>query len=170
MDCDNALNLTSWVNYYHPLHLTKYDIDLLEIGDSIEVAVFDRDMNDKIVYSGNYNNNERYSPEQMFADCRCLIDLISINPHKWDLQYRYGTYEHYLELDTASTGTKWAWYPLNADDTIELRTTIVDWKITNLPEPIIKPWCDFDDDTRVGFRGPIMRWENLEDLREVYFE
>lgn len=163
------LKLNRWVDYYEQLHLTKSDIIHLGRGGNLEVVVFDRNFTEECRIYEDFTENEPYSPEQMFANCRCLLTLISTNPYKWDMQYIDNTFEHYVEMDISTMGTAWSWYPLDNDNEIKLETTIQNWYITDLPEPIIKHWNDFNTDTRVGWRGPIMRWNDLADLRHVYW-
>lgn len=166
---NSPIELHQWVNYYRQLHLTKSDIERLGRGNSIEVVAFDRNMEENCRIYEDFTENESYSPEQMFANCRCMLSLISTNPYKWDLQYLDNTYEHFVDMDVSSMETGWLWYPLNDDNEIKLETTIQNWYITELSEPIVKHWEEFDDETRVGWSGPMIRWNDIADLRQVYW-
>ena len=70
------------------------------------------------------------------------------------------TYTHPVHLDISSLQTNWTWYPIDE----------LDGKIPLDQTGKHIHWTEFSDITRVGWRGPIMLWDKLKDLPQIYYD
>ena len=147
-----------------PYHLTIQDILSLNIGDELDVVIFDRNF-DEDIWS-RFKECKSYNPTKLLEESHHKI--IYKGDMNWDIKYNFGeTVNKMVHLDLEKEPTNWKWYPLDPDGYVRINNDIVKTgeKIPIDHRPINKHWADFDVNTRVGWRGPIMLWEDLVNLK-----
>ncbi len=113
-----------------------------------------------------------YDPQIFFAKNRHQItykgNMI------WDISFFFGeTIRHPVHLDTSNLQTYQKWCAIDENDgKIHITTEIIDIdeEIPSEWKPKHIHWTEFPEDTRVGWRGPIMLWSELENLPQVYYK
>ena len=157
------MEMYEWINYYKPYHLTIGDLKKWNPGEIKDVVIFDRNFDDYFIWD-ELKENKLYTPSYFFKENRHKIryngDLT------WDIIFHWGdTFCHNVELDIAEKqpvreifGTDCVWKPLNGEYMIIK---------TNQKNSI--HWTDFNDETRIGWRGPIMLWKDVKKGEKVYF-
>lgn len=92
--------------------------------------------------------------------------------NEWDLKSFEGIFEHPVHLDVSSLNTFWTWYNINNEGYIDINYEMIkeDEEIPKNWKPKYIHWTNFDENTRIGWRGPIMLWEKLFDLPMVHYD
>lgn len=115
--------------------------------------------------------NKLYSPAYFFKHNRHKIRYNG--NFTWEIIYNWGDiFCHNVELDITKLNTCCMWYQLKGD------YIIIDTKKNNDGQTIILPknehqyihWTDFNNNTRIGWRGPIMLWKDVKNGMEVYYK
>ncbi len=162
--------LYKWIDDHRLFHLTIHDVMSLKPGQELDVAIFDRNMEEYGMWD-NFRDREKYGPEEFFKNNRCTIkykgDFI------WDIQFSWGeTFEHPVHVNVQSLATNWNWIVLNTNDnTIHIKNEILS-ESESIPSDRTKVNLrlqDFPLRTRVGWRGPIMLWEHVKNKGKVYW-
>ena len=161
------MELYKWINHYKEKLLTINTIKNWNINEIKDVVIFDRNFEEYFIWE-NTRKNENYTAEYFFQGNRCRIKY---NGNlTWDIEFDVGTITHPVELDVTDLGTGWAWMPLNGEY-MTINTVVKDWKITDLPqnEQHNIHFTKFNDNTRIGWRGPIMLWSDVKNAQDVYW-
>lgn len=150
-------------------HLTLGDLEKLKFGDTLDVVIWDRNFEECWIWDGA-ERNVKYDPKYFFRENHHTIKYLG--DYMWDINFNFGgTYSHPVHLDVSSMDTNWKWYALENN---EIKIT---YEVLNKGEKIPKgkkaPYkhiTEFDKNTRVGWRGPIMLWDELDNLPNVYLK
>lgn len=162
---DRVVDMYKFIKKTSHLHLTLEDVYNLKPGDELDVVIWDRNWEENWVW-GEANHNEVYSPEDFFLVNRRKV--IYRGNMKWDIKFGHGTELMNIHVNTEnlpSGKTKWTWLIL--DDGGEIHVTEeLDWENGTLnqleeEEQLHFHHTHFDPTTRVGWRGPIMKWEHV---------
>lgn len=145
-------------------HLTLGDVKKLNVGDQLDVVIWDRNFEDYWIY-GQAEKGRNYNPQDFFKYNHCKI--IYQGNMEWDIDFSFAVYRHCIELDTSSLNIRWGWMPIEngnieTDEWIPSGNETIDSKDKDLH------WTTFPDTTRVGWRGPIMLWDKLKNMSQVY--
>jgi hypothetical protein len=162
------MELYDWIENQRDKHLKLEDLSELENGHEIEVLVLDRNFDESIWTSKEIDVS--YDPEEFFEYNKWKIKYLG--DYKWDLIAPWNeTYEHPIHLDITDLGLNYFWSPLDGanGDQIIMKSDSVSGKIVKLDEPIIMHVSDFPDDTRIGWRGPIMKWSDVASGGPVFW-
>ncbi|AYV75426.1 MAG: hypothetical protein Terrestrivirus1_300 [Terrestrivirus sp.] len=139
-------------------HLTIRDVKLMSVGDVIDVVIWDKNFEEYWIWE-HAEEKTYYDPCVFFKSNRCKLTYKG--DMQWDIYFDFGdTFTHPVHLDVSSLQTDWTWYPID-----ELDGKIhSDWTTKHIH------WTEFPDTTRVGWRGPIMLWDKLKDLPQIYYD
>ena len=138
----------------------------MSIGDTIDVVIWDRNFEENWIWN-KAENMKLYDPEVFFKSNRHKLtykgDMI------WDITFPFGkTITHPIHIDISNIQTDWKWCVIDGTDGEIHITHKVDG--TAVDKPIHINWSDFPENTRVGWRGPIMLWSELKKLPQVYVD
>lgn len=158
------MEMYKWIDYYIDKHLT---IGSLKVGEIMDVAMFDGNFEEYEIWS-ELKRNQNYSPEQFFKSTRNKIRYNG--DETWDIMFNWGqTVTHPLHIDTSTFNTSWTWMVLDGKN-LTITTTYNNGKITNLPLGC-QQHVNYDNlpkSTRVGWRGPVMLWDDVIKGMDVY--
>jgi hypothetical protein len=149
------IEMYKFINDCKSQHLTIADIKLLNIGDRLDVVIWDRNFEELWIWT-NADNEVAFTPDEFFSSNRHTLTYLG--NMKWNIRYPFGIdFIHNIELDVSKLDNIMKWYPISDDGKIEFLR-------------VSKHWTDFPDDTRVGWRGPIMLWNKLLTMPNVYLK
>lgn len=152
-------------NFIHsckPLHLRIEDIEKWEPGKTYEVAMFHRNYDDYIV-NANVELDKYMYPEELCLPVKeKIIYLGDMEIQKRAHPYITERRIYKFELDVSNINSRWVWYPLNKDNKVVIQGH------PDLPPESSWDFEAFPKDTRVGWRGPMMLWEDLKHLPQIY--
>ncbi len=152
-------------------HLTIADVKKMLPEDQIDVVIWDRNFEEYWIWN-NAENEKPYEPQIFFKSNHHKITYKG--DMKWDIHFNFGeTIEHPIHLDVSELNTYWIWCAIDGTDgKIHITNEIV--KNGEKIPPHWKPkhihWTEFSDNTRVGWRGPMMLWDELNNLSSVYYK
>jgi len=147
-----ALEMYDFIRNTKPDHLTILDLKKINIGDELDVVIWDGHFEEYWIWN-NAENMKPYHPHDFFEKNHCK--LIYKGNLTWDLHIDREIFEHPIHLDLSYLKTSRKWYEINNDGYIN---------INKIP----KHWTEFPDTTRIGWRGPIMLWDKLINYPNVY--
>jgi hypothetical protein len=152
-----------------PFHLTVADVKKLNVGEELDVVVWDRNFEEYWIWS-HAESEKPYLPEEFFQSNRHTLKYLG--NMTWEFRYEYGGNVVYkVELDVTALNTRYKWCNIESNGKIHITKDMerrVNKDMTRKWEEISKHWTDFPDTTRVGWRGPIMLWERLHCMPQVY--
>ncbi len=157
----------SFIEHCKNKHLKLSDIHNLNVGDILDVVIWDRNFEEYWIWD-NAKCNKLYKPIEFFKENRCLLNYLG--DYKWDITFPYGeTIRHPVHLEVTSLKTNWKWMHIE-DGEIHIKNEVVsiNEKIPNGWKAIHKPITEVSNETRVGWRGPMIMWNELENLPDVY--
>lgn len=149
------------IKHLKPYHLTVKDLKTLNVGDTLDVAIFDRNMEDGKIW--DLKPKKLYDVVDFFSETRHTVTLSEIS---WHILFNYGdkheSIEHYLHIDMTDLPQSHllkhdcencVWHPVDREG----RIGDVYWR-------------DLPDSTRVGWRGEAMLWKDLQESKyKVYY-
>jgi hypothetical protein len=136
-------------------HLTLGDVKDLATGAQLDVVVWDRNFDDGWIYTSS-ERGRHYTPEEFFETNRRTLTIVG-HPMAWEIEFPSGTHQHHMELCIDDEGNKWR--PIRCDGSV---MGADDSENNGM-------WADWDDDTRVGWRGPMMLWDRLAGKADVTY-
>lgn len=163
-----SLEVDDFIENTRPHQLTLGDVVALRVGQQFEVVIWDRNFEEYWMWESAVPG-QRYDPQTFFAANRWTVtyrgDL------NWTLeQNATGEVNDSIHINTASLNTSWNWSPLK-DGYVNISNEEVSsgFSLAGLSPKNIH-WTRFPDQTRVGWRGPMMRWEKLATMPNVYYD
>jgi hypothetical protein len=169
----DGLEIDDWIEETKANHLRIGDISKFKHGEKIKVLVMDRNLYDTL-YRIN-NENQLYKATDFFRESSAIYehdcDLKGKIRYKWQSLPEYNNNEN---DDDINDNKRWYdlkfhieykngnWYPL--ENGILPANGEHDTKLLEFDHK----WNDFPDNTRVGWRGPMMLWSNVENAPDVY--
>jgi len=171
-----TLEMYSFIDSCKDHHLTIGDVKNLKVGDKLDVVIWHQNFEEEggfFAIRGKIREDLSLPqrPEQFFKYNH--HQLTYLGNMEWDIHFEWGeTFTHPIHLDVTCLETNWTWSALEEDGMIHITKEVVKegeriplhWRAKHLH------WSEFPDDTRVGWRGPIMLWSKLKDMPPVYFE
>ena len=159
----NFLNIIS-----RDFHLTIKDIESWEIGKEYDIVTFDRNLYDVV---GDIKG--RHDPQIFFKGVHHR--MIYCGNMKMKMLWNFTDFKDEgardVELDTKSLDYGWGWMPLT-DGVMIIDETLIaaDYNIRQLDDDEIfqRKWTEFDVNSRIGWRGPMMLWDNLKYFPKIY--
>jgi len=167
-----SLEMYHFVHATKDQHLTLADIKHLNVGDALDVVIWDGNWEEYWAWE-KAENLKPYSPEEFFTKNR--HKLVYRGNLTWDIHFRFGeVIEHPVHLNTEHLQTYCRWCAVDEKDgkihiTSEYLPRGQDkipicWRAKHIH------WTKFPETTRVGWRGPIMLWEKLKNCPQVYLQ
>lgn len=148
-------------------HITLGKLEELNIGDTLDVVIWDRNFAEYWIWE-NAKENVNYNPKDFFVSNHHSIKYLG--DYKWDINFNNcETFTHPIHLDVSSMDTNWKWWPLENNE-IKIFHEILNISKELPPNKKVpqKHITEFDKNTRIGWRGPIMLWSELDNLSDVY--
>ena len=166
----SAQKMYEFVNVFsRGKHLTIKDVTQLGIGETLDVVIWDRNFEEYWIWD-NAESGKNYDAEEFFKHNRNQITYKG--NMEWDIHFSFvETIEHPVHLDTTGVETNWTWVAIGTDGKIHITKEILnkEEKIPSHWKPKHIHWSEFPEDTRVGWRGPMMLWKDLKDAPRVYY-
>ena len=164
------MQVYDYIKISKPYHLRISDIKKLRPGDELDVVIWDRNFEEYHIWT-NCEPDKNYDSKEFFKANR---HKITYQGHMtWAIHFPYGeTIQHPVHLSTSGLETNWKWCSIEngyvniTNEVLKSSETIPDyWQPKHLH------WTEFPETTRIGWRGPIMLWENLDKMSsEVYYK
>jgi hypothetical protein len=151
----------NWIRAHRLQHLCIQDLRKLNLGDVIEVAIFDRNMEEYGMWD-QIPGNESLNPAEFFRFNKHHIEISGND--RWMLRLQWGDFEHPIHYNVESLATHWTWLVPEKDGIIRCGTEILRDKesIPNNRKAFEINVADLHPLTRVGWRGPVMLWKHVE--------
>lgn len=152
----------NWIEKTRKYWLTINDIKKLKVNKKIKLLVLDRNVYD---CKDKFKRGTLYKPEKFFVDNSAIywkntiVNLEGKIKHKWQ-DTDDEPYDFEFEIEYKKNN----WYPLKNGI---LPATDEQGFSDLLGED--KSWIDFPKNTHIGWRGPMILWENLKKLEKIYY-
>lgn len=149
-----ALEMYDWIKFTKKQHLTIFDLEKWKINETKTVAIFDRNFEEYFIWD-DLSKYKIYKPRYFFKANKCKVTYRG--NMVWSID-NFGDDEcgRPVELDTAILNNGYKWMPV----------------INNYVRCSKKPGysCSFfPNNTRIGWRGPMMLWTDLVNGPDVYY-
>lgn len=156
-----GLELTQWIEHYRDKWLTIKDVKELPLNKKIKLLLLDRNIYDD---KDHIKEAKLYKPTSFFkknvawywkTDNNNLMGKI-----KYDWQKKTEepfNFEFHIEYDYNK------WYPLK-EGILPAKDEQHMFTLLNKNKHI----SEFSEDTHLGYRGPIMMWNEIKELDKVY--
>jgi len=152
------------------MHLTLGDVKDLQVGDELDVVIWDRNFEEYWIWNKAVEN-QPYDPWKFFKANRHKVTYRG--NMSWNIHFNFGEIIlHPIHLNTENLETNWKWCAIDeTDGKIHIKTEIVKdgEEIPEHWEEKHMHWTEFPDSTRVGWRGPMMFWKELENMPKVKY-
>lgn len=165
---NKSLEMYDFIKQCKNKHLTLGDIKKMKVNDIIDVVIWDRNFEEYWIWE-NAKNKQLYNAETFFEENHHQIKYKG--NMEWEIIFNFGeTYTHKIHLDVSNLNTYWKWYGLSDDNKIHITQEILkdNQKIPKHWKKKHAHYSEFSDNTRVGWRGPIMLWDKLKKMPQVY--
>jgi len=174
-----------WKNETRNKWLTIKDIQNLKKGQEIKILLLDRNVDDRFETDENIKPNKLYKPKKFFNSCwavyKHIKDLKGEIFYQWQeekikkfnsnqkggstfkVENRHNNskpYEFEFEIEYKHNN----WHPLENGF-----LPAKNYFRKNLLDGKKKKWDKFPKNTKVGFRGPMILWEDLDKLPNIYY-
>ena len=146
-----CLDMHDWINKYKNKHLTIKTLKKWKIGETKDVVIFDRNFDEHGI--NELEKQKCYKPDVFFKNNRVKVK------YNGDLTWEIHSWERFctnVELDVTSLNTNCMW------DMIKDKHIVYGNKK--------KHWTKFDDNTRIGWRGPMMLWTDVKKGIKVFYK
>ena len=187
-----GLNWIDWKYEARNKWLTIKDIQNLKKGQKIKVLMLDRNTEDRVYGSKEIKPNKTYKPKTLFKYCWGIYihnkDLEGELYYQWDLPIKKQKKTKKSKLKEGSTfkvGDKHnnsnkydfefdieyknnSWYPLE-NGFLPGKKEIPSFIMGGLLDGKKKRWNKLPKDTNVGWRGPMILWNELDTLPNCYY-
>lgn len=179
-----GLNHENWVLHNRKEWLTIADIEKMKKGDQIKVLLLDRNVMD--IVTENVKCNKIYKPTEFYKKSWVIYTYDKPTEGLMQLYYEINSNENKkriknnknkknnsilennrntpFKIDLEINYKEGSWYPLRNG---YLPAKDENWK-TNLLDGKKKKWTTFPKDTPIGFRGPMILWDKLDKLPNIY--
>ena len=165
------MDVYKWIENNDSQMLTIGDLKKWKIGTSKEVAIFDRNFEEYKIL--NLPENKKYKPSYFFSANKHTITYIG--DLNWIIHYPSGEdNQHRVEIDVKKYDNGWTWMPVDCDGPyLTLDSISSNGRIINVPKNKQKRihLSKLDNSTKIGWRGPIMLWDDLRKHKDkVYYD
>mgnify|MGYP000858962335 CR=1 FL=1 len=188
-----GLNHENWELHNKKEWLTIADIEKMKKGDQIKVLLLDRNVMD--IVTENVKCNKIYKPTEFYKKSWVIYTYDKPTEGLMQLYYEINSNENKkriknnkskknnsilennknnstlennrntpFKIDLEINYKEGSWYPLRNG---YLPAKDENWK-TNLLDGKKKKWTTFPKDTPIGFRGPMILWDKLDKLPNIY--
>lgn len=147
------IEMYKWIEYFKPLHLTIKDLKKWKTNEIKDVAIFDRNFEEYFI--DNLKENHNYNPSYFFKKNRHKIK--KNNDLTWEISFHFENICPNIEVNVENLTSNCVWHPLDQEYIIFDKSHKLEKNIKNKIY-----WEDLDENTRIGWRGPIMLWKDIE--------
>ena len=173
INIDEPLEMYNFMEKTRYMHLTLGDLKGLCAGETIDVLSWDGNWEEYWIWE-NAKNEHPYDPHVFFKQNRCKIT--NHGNGKWDITFSWGqTVEHPVHLDISELDfiserhKKGYFYHLDNNSCLNNNKHKKEFGYVHVDKQNFKKhWLEFPDEYRVGFRGPMMLWSDLDKCPKVY--
>jgi len=168
---EESVNIYDWLDDQNSkaLHLTLGNVRMLEVGQELDVVIFDGNFEEYGMWE-KYKKNEAYDPEDILQYNRTKI--IYKGDFMWDIVMSdCGTFEHPVHLNVEHLPTNYTWVEIDETDKgIHITREILS-EGEEMPNDTSTHLhnTEIPDTTRAGWRGPIMLWEYVKDMPKIHW-
>ena len=154
-------------------HLTIKDLKNLNPGDELDVLIWDGNYEEYWIWD-NAESEKPYDPREFYKSNRCKITYL--HNLKWNIDIpNVGVIEHpiHLNLKPFIKETFCTWDSIEDDGKIHITSEYLPRGMDGIPKEWKAKhinWTDFPEETRIGWRGPIMLWEKLDSMPKVHYK
>ena len=154
----NELYIEDWLKQMEPFFITIKDVKNMENNEKNKFLCICRNFYD---FMPEVKKEEALEASELFKNNYKIyyIHDCDLKGKKYNKEKeKYDDFEFHIEY------TKDYWYPLK-DGKLPLKDP---QGIYNL-SPVKKNWSEYDDNTKVGWRGPILNWKYVETFdKKIY--
>lgn len=137
-------------------HLTLGDIRKMSPGETIDVVIWDTHFEEHDIWD-NMEEDKSYDAQEFFKSNRNQITYL--DNYEWNIHFNYGeTLKHPVHVIFEENN---CWREI-------INNTVRSFNFEYNSTVSLTPIDTFPDCTRVGWRGPIMLWDKLDNLPQVY--
>lgn len=158
----NGLELDEWIEHIKSDSFTIRDVLNMRPGEEIKVVHLDRNLMDTVMH--DREGNTLYTATNFFScstatykHSQDMKGTLTFHMRDSDLEIEF---EFQVEYDDD------CWYPL-FDGSLPPRCTQLGYRLHPGNDP--KPYTYFPDTTRIGWRGPMVKWEKISDQPDVWW-
>jgi len=154
----DGVELSDWKEYVRDKCLTIRDVKNLQQGETIKVVHMDRNLWDVVCDSNN--SDQLYDPKEFFEDV--TAEYTHDSEMKGRIHWSFGDereFEFEIEYKEGH------WYPLEDGRLPENDPQ----GFSNFGDASGKHYDDFPKGTLIGWRGPMILQDKLDDLDQVYW-
>jgi len=151
--------IDKWIQKTRKYWLTIKDIEKLKVNKKIKLLVLDRNVYD---CKDKFKRGKLYKPENFFKDNSAVFSKNTVVSLEGNIKYEWSEEPFSFEFEIEYK--KNSWYPLKNGI---LPATDEQGFSELLGED--KSWIDFPKNTHIGWRGPMILWENLKKIEKVYY-
>lgn len=155
----NELYIKDWLDEMEPHFLTIKDVKNMQHNEENKYLCICRNFYDLII--PNIKKEEALKPSEL---CKknykmCYIHDVDLKGKtKYDEEDKYTNFEFHIEYK------KGYWYP-SKDGNLPLEDPQGIFDLTSIKHK----WTEYDDNTKVGWRGPMLKWKFVEEYdKKVY--
>ena len=166
VDTTPALPLKLWLIIMEDKHITIKDIIKMNIGESKKLLCLDRNFYDFI------NNTNKPINAKDFFKYNYIVEYTHKNNLKGTLKYLGDWSDNKPQMFNFDLEyIKNHWYPLNNDGNLPIND-LQGFAKFPWSKDKIKPvsWKDYSTNTRVGWRGPMILWEDVCNSPKIIFK
>ena len=157
-------------SYLKSHHLTLGEVRKCEVGHTIECYIFDSHFEEMYIWD-NTNPGQPYDPLNLFKDNKHTLRYNS--SFKWDIKFGWGeTIEHHVHIYVGDDETNgWSWVNIDEDECVKATYEIINdgEQIPSHFKPLNKHISEYPDSTPVGWRGFIIRADDLKSTPQVHW-
>ena len=161
------MNCYDWISNMQPHHLCLQDVSQWDIGHKQDFLLLDQNFEEYYIWP-NLEKGHLYQPKDFFLQNK--VEAEYVGDFTWKLKGPVEV-EDKLWICTKSWATTTTWKALDTDNSVTIRSDILPDRFS-LPkrEAVTVPFSQLSPLTRVGWRGPCIPWNVVEEsTQEVYW-
>lgn len=154
----NELYIDEWLDQMEPHFLTIEDVKNMQHNDESQFLCICRNFYDLIL---DNNKEEALKPSDLFKN-----NYKTHYIHDCDLKGKILSYnkEEYIKFEFHIEYKKGLWYPLK-DGKLPQEDPQGLFNLSSAK----KDWAEYDDNTKVGWRGPMLNWKFVEESEQKLY-
>jgi hypothetical protein len=166
------MEMNAFIENCKQYHLTIKDIKEMNIGDTFDVIIWDGNYDEYWIWT-NAIDKKLYDPEIFYEQNKHTITYLG--NMKWNIHFNFGEIiEHPVHLDTRELKDTYAkWAAIEDDGSIHITSEYLPQGVDMIPDGWKAKhihWTEFPETTRVGWRGYVMKWNDIKDMPQVYYD
>ncbi len=162
MEMENCLIFEDWLEFTRPYHLRIKDVLAMKSGMSAEFLCLDRNVEE--IFEQANKKGAIKKPSEFFEE-NYFFKFVNREALKGKgfITFEGCEEREYEEFEFQIEYKPNCWYPLENGN-------LKGDKYCNIPQELIGSWEKFPDDTRIGWRGPMINIKHLENMPKVFWK